>query len=391
MNLRNCTLLMALLLDIILATKASASPWDYQKYIINGNIEKIAEGVRKYPSSLNPESETSFLKMACDADNLASVRYLVDHGAKLNSNGPHMSVLALAAARGHLDIVKFLVSRGAQVNAVSHQITPLMSAATFSNVDVVKFLLSKGANANAVIRIKEKYGFHFQIGFTALHFLTVSKPAFFRNRELGFADQITIAKALITAGCNPNIKSSPKNGPLIGSKAAWQFATYSIELMQAAGAPDNILSEQSMLFPNEIALQGNIVSGNLKTQSLRASINSFYIYDGNTKKQKRGAIKPAKEKEIILSPETVFYWVGRKGQLSVRDARNVKRTPQTIRDGKIVPFDGKDMRFIGIDGGTGKPLAARCVIILSYPEYADEVSSQEKWTRSEANRHSRLR
>jgi ankyrin repeat protein len=179
MNLRNCTLLMALLLDIILATKASASPWDYQKYIINGNIEKIAEGVRKYPSSLNPESETSFLKMACDADNLASVRYLVDHGAKLNSNGPHMSVLALAAARGHLDIVKFLVSRGAQVNAVSHQITPLMSAATFSNVDVVKFLLSKGANANAVIRIKEKYGFHFQIGFTALHFLTVSKPAFF--------------------------------------------------------------------------------------------------------------------------------------------------------------------------------------------------------------------
>ena len=216
------------------------------------------------------------------------------------------------------------------------------------------------------------------------------------------------------AGANPNAKTSPDNGPGLGSKCAWEFATYSPEVMAAAGGPKNVISEQCKIFPGEIAIEGNqFTGGGLRSEKVRVLAQCFYVFDGEKKIQRQGYIKPAKEKDILFTPQTIFCWVGRKQELTVADALKVEPTPQALRDGKTITFSGQfvttfleidssgkkppivqrmmkkppAMRFIGSDEGPGKPLKARRVIIMSCPEYIEELSLQEKWNIEDKKRN----
>jgi len=112
------------------------------------------------PSKLG---EATPLTAAADANDTATVRYLVEKGADINaSNGLGDTALILAASHGNVDVIKLLLSKGADVNAVDTpdggrvkngpialgSFTALSYAAVYGGYDAVKLLLDAGAKVN---------------------------------------------------------------------------------------------------------------------------------------------------------------------------------------------------------------------------------------------------
>jgi len=99
------------------------------------------------------------LHMAVFTEDFEVVKYLVEHGADVDSGGHWWKLekttpLLLAAEKGNLKIVKYLIEHGAKVdgkyrskwyNEVEYGYTPILIAAKHGNSDVVKYLAEKGA------------------------------------------------------------------------------------------------------------------------------------------------------------------------------------------------------------------------------------------------------
>jgi hypothetical protein len=80
-----------------------------------------------------------------------AVRWLVEHGARLDRLGKEWSALHYAVFAGHEEIVRFLLERGANANARStNGSTPLMMAAREGKEEITARLLEVGARTDLV-------------------------------------------------------------------------------------------------------------------------------------------------------------------------------------------------------------------------------------------------
>jgi ankyrin repeat protein len=123
------------------------------------------------------------------------VEYLVSKGVKIDEKNGQLEHTAMikACEDGSLDIVKVLVDAGANINLKSKgEFSPLLYAVENKRKPIVEYLVSKGVN------IDEKNG---HLGNTAL----------IKACEFGSLD---IAKVLVDAGANINLKSKAGFTPL---------------------------------------------------------------------------------------------------------------------------------------------------------------------------------
>ena len=90
---------------------------------------------------------TPLIRMA-EANDLASVRYLLDKGANVNAQDERgRSALMLAVWNKNLEMCKLLLARGADINLTGDEgVTALSFAFHAQDVPIIEFLLSKGAS-----------------------------------------------------------------------------------------------------------------------------------------------------------------------------------------------------------------------------------------------------
>ncbi len=101
-------------------------------------------------NKINSFGEQALLHAAWKG-HLAAVRWLVEHGARLNRPGREWAALHYAAFAGHAEVVAYLMERGADINALStNGSTPLMMAAREGKEGIAKALLAAGARRDIV-------------------------------------------------------------------------------------------------------------------------------------------------------------------------------------------------------------------------------------------------
>ncbi|NJD34164.1 MAG: ankyrin repeat domain-containing protein [Betaproteobacteria bacterium] len=101
-------------------------------------------------NKVNAHGEQALLHAAWKG-RLEAVRWLVEHGARMNREGKQWAALHYAAFGGHAEVVAYLLERGADVNALStNGSTALMMAAREGKESIAKTLLASGARTDIV-------------------------------------------------------------------------------------------------------------------------------------------------------------------------------------------------------------------------------------------------
>lgn len=221
------------------------------------------------------------LGAACDAGQIAAVRWLLEHGAQPNPNTPrsymYPSPLTVACAKGDGTLVSLLLRRGAYPNGIGSMApqtegylgTPLLAACFFGHSRVVEMLLKYGADPNTGVgRGVTPLGNacargHIDIVDTLLVHLGANCDIDTRAKHLSIALQRSAAAAaglaverhdalmakLLAQRTDVNIAAMPHRTPLISACMYGHLPTVQLLLKHGAdpNAPDTSLTDNTPL------------------------------------------------------------------------------------------------------------------------------------------------
>jgi ankyrin repeat protein len=139
---------------------------------------------------------------------------LVRHGADIGAHSKRgFTALMFAARQGNVESARILLEAEANPNDVMPKtgVTALLLAGAWGQVDVVKLLLDKGADPNVVDAS----------GFTALHHavwdraFVAGKSHASSHRAEWDREALTMIKALLAHGADPNVRLVQKKSPTV--------------------------------------------------------------------------------------------------------------------------------------------------------------------------------
>jgi ankyrin repeat protein len=125
-------------MDVV--TALALSDWDAAERLLSDNPGVIT------PDGANPGA----LHLMAKRNNVAAVKWLLDHGADPNSRWSHwdaeVTPLHLAAMQGHADVARLLVEAGADpsIRDSKHDSDPLGWADFFGRTEIVQILEARG-------------------------------------------------------------------------------------------------------------------------------------------------------------------------------------------------------------------------------------------------------
>ena len=109
---------------------------------------------------LKSHGHIDFLKWAAREGYEIPIRYLLENDFVGNFFKTY--ALLVASQYGHLHIVKYLVEHGAHVNSEINGLSPLSLAAKYGHLDTVRYLVENGANIHLynhrAVRLAHEYG-----------------------------------------------------------------------------------------------------------------------------------------------------------------------------------------------------------------------------------------
>ncbi len=250
--------LLPLMLALIAATSRTAGSQTIFEASRDGNLAAVQNIIDADPSSVNAlfRDGSTALNFAADHGSLEVARYLVAHGANVNSFGDrsdHWTPLFCAARNNHPDIIKFLLDNGAVARArasdyntalhwaaafgcdeVARMLvgvgvdvnarqstgwTPICSAANGNNTQIIRYLIAHGADVNAVCNN----------GDTALHIAARG-------------GQSAAVSILIGQGAKLNVQNIDGNTPLHSAAQAGQ--SMALRILVIAGANVKVVDKQ---------------------------------------------------------------------------------------------------------------------------------------------------
>lgn len=178
--------------------------------IIAGRTDLVFDLVAEGQPATSKHDGASLLSWCVRFGDVSAIRFLLDHGERLDSLGPTLGLDA-AAYFGHWRLCEFLIERGADVNQADPNTgeTPLHAALCTANRPaydlVVQVLLAAGADPNRATKPDVETGAFMRDcrtkGETALH------------RAAAFASEETVQR-LLDAGANREARDMNGESPL---------------------------------------------------------------------------------------------------------------------------------------------------------------------------------
>ena len=93
------------------------------------------------------ETDSYYLHLASQKGDFQTVKYLISHGANIESKDTNgVTPLYIASRNGHIEIVKYLISHGANIESKTNQdATPLHFASYKNHLQIVEYLIKHGS------------------------------------------------------------------------------------------------------------------------------------------------------------------------------------------------------------------------------------------------------
>jgi ankyrin repeat protein len=122
--------------------------------ISEGDIDETRRLFVRYPDKINafiPFGGGTFLHLAASKQNVEMIELLIGIGFDINKNGRVAGDTALttAASYGNYPVAKYLLDHGAEMDTESPEKNPLFGAIIGSSLEIAKLLLDRGIDSGA--------------------------------------------------------------------------------------------------------------------------------------------------------------------------------------------------------------------------------------------------